>query len=325
VPFSNYQQLLLLVCAATLTVGVVLGAAIRSLVHSALHLSLRRLHAGERARLLWLLGIAPAAAGVIAACGVAFAFVRHEPAGTTEAAGLTLMLLAACSLVLIGAGLVRLLDSAWRTHRCHRLLERVGRRIEIRGCALPAWRIGADFPVAAVSGVLRPRLILSSQILEHCSAGELTVIVRHEEAHAARRDNLWRAWLLAMPDVFSQLRRPSLCAAWQRAVEEAADDVAVRSDVDARLALAGALVRVGKMAITPPPAWMPALALYDGDNLESRVRRLLEPAPVRTPLRFHARIRSLALALAAITAVAWLAMGPGPLHGMMEWAVRYLP
>ncbi len=323
-PLSNYQQLLILVCLAAMTAGLVAGTAITWRVHAALRGWLTHAPARERAQLLLALRSVPAATAVIAACGVALTFVRHEPAETTEAAGLTLMSIAACTLVLGSVALRRVTGSAWRTYQCHRLLRRHGQRIDVPGFPLPAWRIGANFPVAAVSGVLRPRLILSSPILDHCTADELAVIVRHEEAHARRRDNLCRACLLAMPDLISLLGGDAISNTWQRAVEEAADDEAVRSDGQARITLAGALVRVGRMASTPPPSWMPALALYDGDNLESRVRRLLTPVPPTATVRLGAP-GAVGIAVATASLVAWAAMGPRPLHGLMEWAVRYLP
>jgi predicted oxidoreductase len=151
-------------------------------------------------------------------------------------------------------------------------------------------------------------------------------VLRHEQAHLLRHDNLTRAGLIALPDLlaFTQIGR-EISSHWHKAVEEAADDDAVRADTSARLALADTLVRVGRMAGEKPPSWMPALALFDGDSLERRVRRLLDPEPLAasvTPLRSAGA----ALAgLAATVAVAGFAIGSRPLHDVMEWAVRNLP
>ena len=320
---SNYQQLLIVVCLAALSVGIALGTPVAACAHRVLLKRFTRASARERARLLLGLRLAPTVAGIVAASAVLLTFVRHEPAETTEAAGVVLLILATLALILMTAALLRVIQAARRTYRCHRLLARCGQRMDLPGFPLPAWRIVASFPVAAVSGVLRPRLILSSCILDDCTADELAMVVRHEEAHARHRDNLCRACLLALPDPFALFRRGAgITRDWQQAVEEAADDEAVRSDPEARIALAGALVRVGRMATSPPPAWMPALALYDGDNLESRVRRLLTPA---SPLTGRNRLASVAIGLGAVAVAGWTATGSRPLHDLMEWAVRHLP
>ena len=73
-----------------------------------------------------------------------------------------------------------------------------------------------------------------------------------------------------------------------------------------------------------PPAWMPALALFDGDSLERRVRRLLDPEPLAAS---ETPFRSAGAALVGLVAgaVAGFAIGSRPLHDVMEWAVRNLP
>jgi Zn-dependent protease with chaperone function len=325
VPLSHYHYLLIVVCLATFSVVSIVGGAIAVGLHLALGGRLAHLPARERARVLLLLRAAPTVGGTLAALTMVLTFARHEPRGTTETAGLALTALAALSSILMLAALVRIVHGAKRSYQCHRLVARCGRRIDLPDIPLPAWRIDASFPVAAVSGVLRPRLILSSRILDECSADELTTVVRHEVAHARRRDNLVRAWLLALPDLFPLVDGgDAISRHWQRTVEEAADDEAVRSDADASITLARALVRVGRMATTPPPAWMPALALYDGDNLEGRVRRLLEPPAKLTRVRRRAVPVAIGFGVATVAGLLG-ATGTRPLHDVMEWAVRHLP
>jgi hypothetical protein len=89
--------------------------------------------------------------------------------------------------------------------------------------------------------------------------------------------------------------------------------------------LAAALVRVGRMATERPPVWMPALALFHGDNLEGRVCRLLDPQAPPTRLEPHERVAGAALCLLTAGTVAWAATGPRTLHTLLEWAVRNLP
>jgi beta-lactamase regulating signal transducer with metallopeptidase domain len=325
VPVSHYHQLLVIVCLAMLGVGSISSGAITAPIHMMLRRWLTGVPPRERARLLLVFSAAPAVGGVLGALAIVLTFVQHEPRATTETAGLVLLLLAASGSVLVGAAVLRIVHGAHGTYKRHRLVERYGQRIDVPECPLPAWQIDTSFPVVAVSGVVRPRLILSAGILDECTAEELAVIARHEAAHARHRDNLVRACLLAVPDLFSLSDRGSAISRhWHRSVEEAADEEAVRSDPRAAVTLAGALLRVARMATSSPPAWMPALALYDGDNLEGRVRRLLARPP-DTP-QGRRPIAALGVCLIATAAAGVLSLtGTRPLHEVMEWAVHHLP
>ena len=321
----NYERLLILVCVAALSAASALAVLILLPVHARLQGALARRTPALRARLILALWTAPFVVGIATTVGIAFAFIRYEPRHTTEEAGAVLLALAGWTLLLALLGVCRLGASAWQTFRCHRLVTRCGCRVDVPGFPLPVWRVSAGFPVAAVSGVLNPRLILSGRVLDECPHEELLTILRHEGAHIRRRDNLVRACLLAVPDPFRLLKGTvSFERQWHDAVEEAADDEAVAGNEKARLTLASALVRVGRMATERPPVWMPALALYHGDSLERRVWRLLDPPP--SP-RIEPRQRATGAAICLLTAgvAAWAATGPRTLHTLLEWAVRNLP
>lgn len=79
------------------------------------------------------------------------------------------------------------------------------------------------------------------------------------------------------------------------------------------------------MASEAPPVWMPALALFDGENLERRVRRLLQDEAFAPPRRPSRRAAAAALGMFVAVAALWAAAGPRPLHDLLEWAVRNLP
>jgi Zn-dependent protease with chaperone function len=184
--------------------------------------------------------------------------------------------------------------------------------------------VPVDFPLAAVSGVLKPRLILSSRMIEECPADELALVLRHEAAHARHRDNLVRAGLIACPDPLALTATAhDLTSHWHRAVEEAADEEAAGSDAAARTALASALVRAGRMSARGRPSWMPALALFDGHPLEARVQRLLTRH--QDERADGARLTVRVAGAFAVAAAMWLATGPRLLHACVEWGVRNLP
>jgi hypothetical protein len=69
---------------------------------------------------------------------------------------------------------------------------------------------------------------------------------------------------------------------WAKAAEEAADDHAARSASARAADLAGALVKVARLASGGALMPLPASAFYDGGGVERRVRRLLSGATPAT-------------------------------------------
>lgn len=74
------------------------------------------------------------------------------------------------------------------------LLARVTREQSVRP---PALRITEAVPVPAISGLIRPTILLPSATLERLDETELRLVLLHELAHLHRRD-LWLNWLLAL-------------------------------------------------------------------------------------------------------------------------------
>lgn len=279
--------------------------------------------AAPRARALALVRLLPAAAGTAAALLVATVFMRFEPRGTTEAPGLVLLTAAVITVLLTGGALARLAQ-LWRSSaRCSSLLRQCGRRWR-RTDGLRIWIVDTAYPVAAVTGLFRTRLLLSTRIVSECTPGELEAVIRHESAHVRRHDNVVLAAMRCLPDPLLLLRAGrELQAAWALAAEEAADDEAAGAQAEARTELAAALVRVARMASGPPPPWVPALAFYGGSNLEHRVRRLLA-AGTRSSTAPAPALAVAALGMAALAVL--LTDGVSQeLHALMELAVRHLP
>lgn len=320
----NYERLFVLVCVSVFTLTGTVLSILLAWAYPWLQRLLAQQPPRKRARIWMGLRVLPSSASVIASGGFALAFARYEPRHTSEQIGFGLVLLAASAVLLLLGAAWRVGRAAWNTARCHQLVTQLGDRIQTPEFPVPTWRVPIDFPLAAVSGILRPRLILSTRILEECPAHELATVLRHEAAHARHHDNLTRACLLGCPDALGLFpASQKLVTEWHHAVEEAADEEATGSDSAARLTLAAALVRVGRMSTGARPSWMPALALYDGHTLESRVRRLLRRDSGQIPPR-HGVVLRVAGAL-MIAAALWVATGPRLLHGFMEWGVRNLP
>src|SRR5262249_32134209 len=179
-----------------------------------------------------------------------------------------------------------------------------------------------SFPIVALLSFFRPRLVIARSVLAACSAPELRAIVAHELGHLVRRDNLVRAVLALSPDVlvwFPLSKR--LALAWHDAAAEAADANAGILGEDGRLSLAEALIRVARLAPPGSKAVMvPMSALYRGENLDQRVRRLLGP-PAAAPVPLSAAWR--ATMTTAFIASAALALHA--IHELLEAAVTFLP
>jgi Zn-dependent protease with chaperone function len=285
------------------------------------HLSQRP--AAERARTLAAARLLPVAVASLTTLVCASAFIRFEPRGTVETPGLLLVAFALSTLLLFGVAAARLL-TCWRASAaCAHLLRQCGRRWT-RSDGQRIWIIESNYPVAAVTGLFRTRLLISARIVSECTPQQVEAVIRHEAAHVRRRDNVVRAAMCYLPDPFVLLRAGrALQADWAAAAEEAADDEAAGPRVEARTELAAALVRVARMAQGAPPQWMPALAFYEGTDLENRVRRLLHAG---TSTKAPSAMRLVLAGVVFATGALLIAEnGSRQLHGVMELAVRYLP
>lgn len=74
------------------------------------------------------------------------------------------------------------------------LLAQVSNELHLR---CPTLLITSAVPVPAVTGLLRPAILLPPATLERLDEGELRLVLLHELAHLRRRD-LWLNWLLAL-------------------------------------------------------------------------------------------------------------------------------
>jgi beta-lactamase regulating signal transducer with metallopeptidase domain len=316
----GYYFLLALLTLATFFIVVCVSSVCVHLAWPRIAAPLAQMLPRSRARTLLLVRAIPSLGGAVAAVVAAAGFLEFEPAWTSERPGVVLIAAAAAALGLVALVAFSALRALALAIRCSRLmrhcpqLSRNGRTVCV---------VDSPYPVAAVTGLFRARLVLSDLLLRECAADELEVILAHEAAHVSRSDNFVRALMLAMPDPLRLMASGrAIEAAWAAAAEEAADDDAAGETVERRVALASALVRVAALARTPPPPWMPALAFFQGDNLERRVRRLVEPQSAAvTSLRVVEP--SAVMVIAAI--VTWGTFQAGALHALMEWAIRTLP
>ena len=319
----SFAALGLAVCLAVhLVVAFVLSVAV-ALALPCLEPRLTRRDPSRRAAILLALALLPALGGLGAAAFLALpAWLVHEPRGGGESAGPVLLALAAGGALLVGGRLLAAARDAWRTARLVRRWRAEGR--ELLGFPLPATRLSVAAPVAALDGILRPRLLLSGGLLEALDPGEVEAVVEHERAHAAARENLKRLFLRASPDPLAFLPAGErLRAAFEEAAEAAADRTACTRVPPLRLARA--LLKVA--ALLPPGHRLETTlaALHREGAIAERARALVDAhdrGVRREPEARRGRALWLAASIVAcLLAAAGLALLP-PVHGLLEALVH---
>lgn len=277
-----------------------------------------------RAAFLFRMRVLPAACALVCAFAVALPiFLYFEPPDSGERLARTLVLAAVAGLALLARGAWRA-AAGWRaTGAVMRGWQARGRRLQVIDAfdaPMPVFAIEESFPTVAVVGFSHPALFIAERVLRECSAGEVRAMVQHECAHVTSRDNLKRFLIRACPDVLR--RNSALDRAWTSAAEEAADARAAGGDPASALALAEALIRVARLAPRVSTLEV-ASAFYLGGSIESRVRRLVEPAD---SLPDPSRPLGCVMACATALGFAGLVVFAAPaIHQVMEAAVRFLP
>jgi hypothetical protein len=175
-----------------------------------------------------------------------------------------------CSLLILGAGLVRVLSAEARTTRAvtrWRLSASSSEGSAIR----PTIKASDGAPPLILVGIRRPNVMVSDMAASVLSDDELLAAVRHELGHMRSWDNLKKVSISATPfPGMTNLER-----AWREAAELAADDSAVTNRQEA-LDLAAALIKLSRFS----QQWdEPALAtglVTGSSSIGVRLERLIE-------------------------------------------------
>ncbi|MGO9865921.1 MAG: M56 family metallopeptidase [Terriglobales bacterium] len=190
--------------------------------------------------------------------------------------------LAACSLVILSAGLSRLLKAQARTTSAVTNWSMGSRSMGSKSMGpanagseprtpAPSMSAANGAPAMILAGIRRPKVMVSDMAATVLSDDEMRMAVRHELGHMRSCDNLKKALISAIP--FPGMS--GLENAWREAAELAADDAAVANRQDA-LDLASALIKLSRSS----KQWSePALAsgfVSGWSSIGLRVKRLLE-------------------------------------------------
>lgn len=209
-------------------------------------------------------------------------------------------------LLVLGIRVTLALSRGWRMRRQFDALSR----------PLGGYRLlDSDTPMVFTLGWLRPRVYVSSALQQHCQTSELDVVLRHEQAHRLRRDNLRlmlaRMFCMGLPSAVAGRFLGDL----QLFSEQACDFAAAERFGNVRVA--ETLLRVKRLLlqyVNPAPGWAQA---FTGAEVSQRVQALLEAeARIRLPVWQQGMLASLVAIM--------LLMAVEPLHHGAEWVINGL-
>jgi len=281
---------------------VCLSLAFYFLAHAALALGIRaaggwairvaeRLRPRDGARLLLALRLLPAALTCMAVAGLCIpSFLWLEPSETGEQAGVLCVGAAVLGAAIWVRALCRASKAVLQSRRFAAICEQTARANE------PAsqqswWIVDTGAPALALVGLVRPRVVVSRELIESMTAEQLRAALQHENAHGRSRDNWKRLALVLAPEILPGWRAfGALERAWARLAEWSADETAAGAGPRERLVLAEALLRAARLGGARAAAGPLVTAFVEEPlDLEVRVKRLLDaPAGVVPARRYWA-------------------------------------
>jgi Zn-dependent protease with chaperone function len=296
--FPYFGRLFCLAMASFFLIHFCAAVIVRCATSSALRLA-ERLRPQIAARWLFILRLAPAGLATLVVASVCVpSYLWLEPESAVENVGLACILASFCGIAICALAATRAIRALVRSSRCTAHI--------------------------ALAGIVRPRLIISSEVARALNPQELDAALRHEDAHRISHDNLKRLLLLLAPGIlpgvggFGPLER-----AWSRFAEWAADDFAVAGSERRSLSLASAIVRVARLGGTREPAPCMTSLVGDCSDLCARVDRLLHGTP---PIEKSASGKRVFLGILALSLASTAAIfAPSTLstvHNLLETLVR---
>lgn len=277
----NYGIMLLSLGLALFLLVNLIGSGIALLAIRLARKRLTEFSAVKRARMFFILGTCPAATALGAVLLILLpSFLAFEPRSTLEVPGISLTILAFCSIIAIFWAAARCFSRWLATRRLMNQWMKRAELVEFHGVNGICYRIEHPFPLVAIVGAFKPRLFIARKVIASLTQPELEAAFAHERGHLSGSDNL-RRWILAIcRDLLPFLPRlGSIQKQWSATAEAVADQYA--SHAGQGLDLASALVKIARLIPTGAAPIAPAAALLVDENttlLASRVQSLLEDA-----------------------------------------------
>ena len=168
----------------------------------------------------------------------------------------------------------------WRVRRTVRILE----RLHQSSPKSESWGVvDTDAPLAVTAGLIRPRIYLSTRLLDALSPTELAVVVEHEQAHRRRREGPRPLVAELLARMHLAPIRKRLLADLSLASERACDEEAALA-ASGRLGVAQTLLKVARLNGAHPEPSDALLPTVTGADLEARVEAMLRPASAQRPM-----------------------------------------
>jgi len=246
-------------------------------------------------------------------------FLLLEPRSIDEPFGIVPLVLGACGLGLIAAGVSLAASALLRASRTIATWVGDAQRVNSGG-TVPIWRLSRVAPSLTAAGILRPRVLISRAAEFVLTPRELDVALRHEFTHVRRHDN-WKKLALRLA-AFPGMH--DLESAWLQSTEMAADDAAVTSTGEA-LDLAAALIKLSRIPVAVPvPELTTSLVSDPASAVKARVERLIAwREPQREERSAYSRWVGWCAGL-AVVAICFSSYGEllAGVHAATEWLVR---
>lgn len=313
----NAAYLFRLAClslASFFLVNGIAGAATALLSSTAIRIA-ETMRPRSAARFLFILRMLPSVLAMMVVLGLCVpSYLWLEPQFASERVGLACLLLTALAGVACSRSLIRTARAINASVRLRSEWLRSGLDASLEDKELhsavdqQAMVVSQREPVLALSGIFRPRMIISRGVLAALSKEQLDVAAHHETAHRDSHDNLKRLFLVLSPEFFPFANGfAALEKTWVRFSEWAADDEAVQEDSQRALSLATALLRVARMGAQPRLSILQTSLLPEDQDLSARVDRLLcaEALPIDKASHTSSRpiVQALFLAVCAVALV----------------------
>lgn len=275
------------------------------------------------ARVLFTLRMVPAALALLFVFGLCIpSYLWFEPAVTAEQVGPLCAVLGILAAAAGSVSLARSVGVLLDSFRFNRACASHQQETRLPGLLSSLCVLESRSPVLAMSGLLRPRLVISRAVLNALSSEELDAALCHERSHQASRDNFKRLLLLLAPDVFPFTRTlREIELHWSRFIEWAADDDAAAGDSHRAVSLAAALVRVARLGSAPGLPVLATSLLACNDDLSARVDRLLHPATARQRGPVHHGwniVRSVLFGAALVSTALLSPLALSSVHNLLE-------
>jgi Zn-dependent protease with chaperone function len=160
--------------------------------------------------------------------------------------------------------------------------------------------LGTELPLCLVTGILKPTILLSRGLLGQLSPEQVSVVLQHERAHAARHDLLRRLVAQLGTLLLVSWARTALLRALELSAERCCDELAAAHTGD-RVRVAETILKVERALQSAQPA-LALTASFGGPSVPARVSALLEaPKPAGSPALLAATLTTLLLAVVAAT------------------------